>query len=189
MSPPALTPPRWPSEILYTNTQKYHSSVTEDVRLQLRNSAQQLAKSQRSSGVRREQRSPVIIMRIKDEHHPANGQCGLFAAKKLPPRSHIIDYVGEVHCDERVESDYDLSLLRMQDGLNVGVDATKMGNEARFINDFRGITERPNVYFCESLDQTGKMCMSVWSGPDVIKKGDELLVSYGKGFWKARKPE
>jgi SET domain-containing protein len=126
-------------------------------------------------------------MRITHNTHPAKGQFGLFAAKKIPPRSYIIDYVGEVHCDDRPGSDYDLSLLRLQDGLSVGVDASTMGNEARFINDFRGIANRPNAQFQESVNTAGELCMSIWSENETIKKGDEILVSYGKGFWNARK--
>lgn len=132
------------------------------------------------------QRPPVIIMRIKDENHPAKGQYGLFASKKISPRSLIINYIGEVHCDDRPGSDYDLSLLRLQDGLSVGIDASKYGNESRFVNDFRGVAERPNVYFHESVNEAGEISISIWSGSNAIKKGDELLVSYGKGFWKAR---
>ena len=177
-----MAPSRWPPEISFINTQQYHSSVTAAIRSQLRDSAQKLTSTQRRDG----QRSPVVIMRIKNDKHPAKGQHGLFAAKKIPPRSHIINYVGEVHCDERSTSDYDLSLLRLQDGVSVGVDASAMGNEARFVNDYRGVAGRPNVFFREGLDEVGEMCISVWSGTDVIKKGDELLVSYGKGFWKAR---
>jgi hypothetical protein len=28
--------------------------------------------------------------------------------------------------------------------------------------------------------------MSIWTGPHPIKKGEEILVSYGKAWWKAR---
>lgn len=31
--------------------------------------------------------------------------------------------------------------------------------------------------------------MCVWSGKDGIGKGDEILVSYGKGWWDARMTE
>jgi hypothetical protein len=109
----------------------------------------------------------------------------LFASKKIPPHTHIIDYVGEVHCDDRPDSDYDLSLYRSQE-VNVGVDARVMGNEARFINDFRGIRDRPNAVFVEGRSSLGELRMSVWSGADGVDKGDEILVSYGKAWWRAR---
>lgn len=61
-----------------------------------------------------------------------------------------------------------------------------MGNEARFINDFRGVAKKPNARFQERRNEKGELCMSVWSSSETIKKGDEILLSYGKGFWKAR---
>ena len=128
----------------------------------------------------------MAIKTISVDGHPAKGQCGLFATKKIPPRSHIIDYVGEVHCDERPHSDYDLSLYHGRDGISVGVDASRVGNEARFINDYRGIAARPNAIFEERRNHAGELCMAVWSGSEEIKKGQEILVSYGKGFWAAR---
>lgn len=43
----------------------------------------------------------------------------------------LITGLGEIHSDERVDSDYDLSLHRFQDGTSIGIDASSMGNEAR----------------------------------------------------------
>ncbi|KAI0343968.1 hypothetical protein BDW22DRAFT_1355202 [Trametopsis cervina] len=181
MSP--TTPSHWPSEITYINSPRYHSSVTKEVRSQL-DGAMSPVKTSQPGG--RAQRPPVVIKRIVEDGHPAKGQFGLFAAKKLQARQHIIDYVGEVHCDDRPDSDYDLSLLRLPNGIAVGIDASKAGNEARFINDFRGIADKPNALFQEGRDDSGALSMSVWSGNEPIKKGSEILVSYGKGFWKAR---
>lgn len=39
--------------------------------------------------------SVVVIRRISSPEHPASGQLGLFAAKKIPPKTHIVDYIGE----------------------------------------------------------------------------------------------
>lgn len=108
------------------------------------------------------------------------GQFGLFAAKKIPSRTHLLDYLGEVHCDDRPSSDYDLSLYRSSDGLvSVGVDASTMGNEGRFVNDYRGIRAKPNAQFEERRIENGELRMSVWTGSEVIKKGEEILVSEG----------
>ncbi|CAJ0879079.1 19312_t:CDS:2 [Entrophospora sp. SA101] len=55
------------------------------------------------------------------------------------------------------------------------------GNEARFINDYRGISKKPNAIFHEYIDlNTGMVNMGVWviSGIGKIKKGSEILVSY-----------
>lgn len=128
----------------------------------------------------------VRIKRVTDPGHPACGQHGLFAHKKIPPRSHIIDYIGQVHCEKRPDSDYDLSLYRSQDGVNVGIDARDMGNESRFINDYRGIQGKPNAEFVEYRTAGGELRMSIWALGETIKKGDEILVSYGKSWWRSR---
>lgn len=171
-------PPRWPTEIQYLRSQRYHSSVPEKIRARLCPKTQQ--------GHTSFTPPPVAIKVIVAEGHPAKGQRGLFATRKIPPRSHILDYVGEAHCDERLSSDYDLSLYHSPDGISVGVDASRAGNEARFINDYRGVATRPNAIFEERRNPCGELCMAVWSGSEGIKKGQEVLVSYGKGFWQAR---
>jgi SET domain-containing protein len=145
----------------------------------------------------------VRITPINTTSHPANGQCGLFAAKDLKPGLFILQYLGEVHAtssdsapgtDPHAESNYDLSLDRE---LGIGIDADKKGNEARFINDYRGIAERPNAEFKEIWDERRKeRGMGVWVLPEGksgkgkgkgVRKGEEILVSYGKGFWGTRR--
>ena len=127
----------------------------------------------------------LVICPIESHAHPAVGQYGLFAAKKIPPRTFLLDYLGEVHCEERA-SDYDLSLYRSNEGTNIGIDARFMGNEARFINDFRGISDRPNAFFVDRRTDSGELRMSVWSGKEGIKKGSEVVVTYGKSWWSSR---
>lgn len=154
--------------------------------------------------------SLVKISLISSSTHPAHGQYGLFAAKDLKPGKFVLQYLGEIHpsagssaetvettpdisnVDRHSKSDYDLSLDRE---LGIGIDADRMGNEARFINDYRGISDRPNVEFKEIWDERRKeRGMGVWvlvegkSGKGKgVRKGEELLVSYGKGFWTARR--
>ncbi|KAH9937423.1 uncharacterized protein B0H18DRAFT_970515 [Fomitopsis serialis] len=172
-------PPHWPDGVLYIAESQYHSSVPADLRLEL------CRKGTSPSGKQSSQRL-TVIRRITETSHPACGQLGLFAAKKISPHTHIVDYIGEVHCDDRPESDYDLSLYRPSSGLNVGVDARRMGNEARFINDYRGIKSKPNALFEERRAEGGELRMSVWTSGDPLRKGEEILVSYGKGWWQAR---
>jgi hypothetical protein len=93
--------------------------------------------------------------------------------------------LGEIHCDDRPESDYDLSLHRIQDGTSIGVDARVMGNEARFINDYRGIRNRPNAEFVDGR-RSGELRMGIWSAGEAIGKGEEIVVSYGKAWWLNR---
>ena len=99
--------------------------------------------------------------------------------------SYYFILLGEIHCDDRPESDYDLSLHRIQDGTSIGVDARVMGNEARFINDYRGIRTRPNAEFVDGR-HSGELRMGIWSAGEAIGKGEEIVVSYGKAWWLNR---
>jgi SET domain-containing protein len=139
----------------------------------------------------------IRITPITEPTHPAYCQYGLFAAKDLKSDSFIIFYLGLVHAqsDADLDSDYDLSFDRE---LGVGIDSAAMGNEARFINDYRGIDDAPNAEFREvwvamgngkSEKRMGVFVLSAGrSGKRAkgIGKGREILVSYGKGFWKER---
>ncbi|KAF7437119.1 hypothetical protein PC9H_003953 [Pleurotus ostreatus] len=170
-------PRHWPENVQFIDKYHYHKSVPQTVR-----SFVQGDRTRQTNA----SRPPVVIRAIASPSHPANGQFGLFAAKKIPPDTHIMDYIGEIHCDDRPNSNYDLSLYRYPDGLSVGIDASVVGNEARFINDFRGVQPRPNAVFTEKRNGDGELRMSIWSSKDVIKRGDEVLVSYGKAWWRAR---
>ncbi|CAK7270271.1 hypothetical protein SEPCBS57363_004019 [Sporothrix epigloea] len=160
--------------------------------------------------------SPLVeIHAITDPAHPACGQYGLFTARHLPAGSFILPYFGVYHrgnvavgrhgqgtnLHNKKESDYDLWLDRDAD---VAVDAERCGNEARFINDYRGTGKpRANAEFREVWDpRRGERGMAVFvlpatkrllqkavSGTGGIAKGEEILVSYGKGFWEMRQKE
>jgi hypothetical protein len=120
----------------------------------------------------------VQLKQLYLQSKQAIGQFGLFAAKRIPPQTCLLDYLGEVHCDDRSSSDYDLSLYRTPDGsVSVGVDASAMGNEGRFVNDYRGIRIKPNAQFGERRCDNGELRMSIWTGSEVIKKGEEIVVS------------
>jgi SET domain-containing protein len=125
----------------------------------------------------------------------------------LKPGTFIIPYLGRVHpgTAEATDpnSDYDLWLDHDAD---LAVDASKQGNEARFVNDYRGVREKPNAEFGTAwCERWGQLCVGFWvldagkakakaSGKakvdkarqQGIKKGEEILVSYGKGFWGER---
>ncbi|KAF2031924.1 hypothetical protein EK21DRAFT_62151 [Setomelanomma holmii] len=139
----------------------------------------------------------VKISLVSDKTHPAYGQHALLATQHLPPDSFILPYLGRVHDQADVDStsDYDLSLDR---DLGIGVDASVMGNEARFINDFRGVATAPNAEFRDILVSTGNNKAEKRVGVFVLSAGksgkrakgiglgQEIVVSYGKGFWTER---
>ncbi|KAF2157002.1 hypothetical protein K461DRAFT_9137 [Myriangium duriaei CBS 260.36] len=149
----------------------------------------------------------VLIRPITSQAtHPANGQNGLFASAHLAPGSFIIAYVGRVHTDAPSDtdpaSDYDLSLDR---DLGLAIDAAQTGNEARFINDYRGVADAANAEFKDCWVQMPaateggrrkwerRMGVFVLSAGKAgkrargIQPGQEILINYGRSFWKERK--
>ncbi|KFH40963.1 hypothetical protein ACRE_083260 [Hapsidospora chrysogenum ATCC 11550] len=140
----------------------------------------------------------VKIQPIQEPSHPANGQYGLFAARDLKPGAFILPYLGRVHGGgggTDPHSDYDLWLDRDAD---IAVDAGREGNEGRFVNDYRGVKRRPNAEFGAAwCERWGQLCVAFWvvGSPgkkgrlEGIRKGEEILVSYGKCFWEERMAE
>lgn len=173
-------PKNWPAHVQYLTAPRFHSSLSRD--------ALSFLKGGRSNDIPLPSAPPSLgnVRPILDTSHPAHGQHGLFATKKIPPQTLIVEYIGEVHSDERPTSDYDISLYRFSGGESVGVDATAMGNEARFVNDYRGIRPKPNAQFVDRWTAGGDLRMSIWSLTVGIRKGDEIVVSYGKSWWTAR---
>jgi hypothetical protein len=188
----AILPRGWPQDVQYLTQPQYTSTVTTAIR----QNVNLVGSGASAIPVPSSPCQLVSIKAVSDPAHPAHLQSGLFAAKTLEPNSLIILYIGLVHSsvDTDPESSYDLSL---DSSLGIGVDATKMGNEARFINDYRGIAEKPNAEFKDVWVRVGhgverRVGVFVLGGKGRekgIKKGQEILVSYGKGFWNARKGE
>jgi hypothetical protein len=183
-------PKAWPKEINYLNTLTYTSAITPEIK----HSLHQAPSNDTIIPEPSNPSSQVLIKRISVTTHPAFNQNGLFASKTLPPASLIILYLGLVHgsTDADPTSSYDLSF---DAELGVGIDAQRMGNEARFINDYRGIAEKPNAEFKDvwirkangTIERRiGVFVLSGKGREKGIRKGEEILVSYGKGFWKAR---
>ncbi|KAG0223796.1 hypothetical protein BGW42_005534 [Actinomortierella wolfii] len=118
--------------------------------------------------------------------HPVLGSYGLFACQPLRPGTHLLDYISEVAPDHVANPDSDHTLYLMRD---LNLDASFKGNQARFVNDFRGIRpyeQGPNLGWDLYVDRrTGQVRM----GGKVLKRiraGEEILCTYGKGFWRSR---
>lgn len=204
------SPPHWPTNVAYT-PRSLISPTFSPSQLRYINSRATSTSTLRSLPplpLCSHPKDTVRIKQITDASHPAKGQNGLFVVRAVKPRTKVIDYVGVIHSrtppatrpdwvDPHEKSDYDLSLIRcmstpLEPGeeptlIDIGIDADKHGNAARMINDYRGIGPKPNVEFRQVWDEdTGWARMEVWSLSDGLRKGDEVLISYGKGFWTAR---
>lgn len=197
-------PKNWPEHLPYLTSPAYSPSLSKSQLQSLRakpTSADHSGRHEIPRDLKPGPSANVKITPISDPKHPACGQAGLFATRPLPPGSLILPYLGEIHPSDsalHASSDYDLWLDRSGD---VAVDAARMGNEARFVNDYRGVpgAVRPNAEFCEVWDvRRGEKTMGVFVLPmgkkekgkgGGITKGQEILVSYGRGFWGKRREE
>lgn len=188
-------PTNWPANIRYTTRNIYSKEIVPAVLEQITGqttaalaNANPRVPAQTAKYVANV--AGVKIKKIGDKTHPAYNQCGLFAAKRLKPGSHVLDYMGIVHTGEESNalSDYDIALGRYKvvDSVGekvfveIGIDAMTVGNEARMVNDYRGIGTKPNVKFDEHVVQ-GEYRIGIFVMDKEIKKGEELLINYGKG--------
>lgn len=202
-------PKNWPSDIPYLRQPTHSPAIAPELLSRLNTPTRATAALPKHAHASLPQPNPsVAIARIDDLRHPANRECGLFATTNLLPGSLIVPYVGHLHTDSPADSDpdsrYDISLDRE---LGLSVDAAAAGNEARFVNDFRHIADGPNAEFRDFWvrfddkggGDAGPARWERWVGVFVlptgksglrrlgIRRGDEILVSYGKGFWSQGK--
>ncbi|PVU84711.1 hypothetical protein BB559_007451 [Furculomyces boomerangus] len=120
--------------------------------------------------------------------HPAYPYFGLFATRNLKPDELITPYYGFVTTveDSDDSSDYCLRLNCL------AIDANTIGNLGRYVNDYRGILDKPNAEFREFINldynrvEMGIFVMKSKNAKSGIKKNTEICVSYGKSFWKTR---
>ena len=77
----------------------------------------------------------------------------------------------------------------------LSVDASAYGNESRFLNDYRNTGRYPNVEFKLRRDARGELRQGVYvklkkesRDPNFVGVacGEELLVSYGRSYWRSR---
>jgi len=126
----------------------------------------------------------ILVEKINDPTHPCDGQFGVFANVDMKPDFYIGEYTGKVLL--QVEQPYSHYLVDFSNPHSEGcdkvwVDALKEGNETRFINDARNTNRPYNVTF-KKMFLDGIMRVFVQVILD-IKKGTELLVDYGDGYW------
>lgn len=190
-----MPPPKgWDPRLPYLISPTHSKLVTKDQLASLKTNCPSLP--QIPSQATQAPYPAVKITPITTPTHPANGQSGLFATRPLKPGAFVLLYLGNLHPEgdpSAASSDYDLWLDREA---GVAVDAQRCGNEARFVNDYRGVGARPNAEFREVWSaRHGLRCMAVFALPEGkrekkgsggVRKGEEILVSYGKGFWGHR---
>lgn len=120
-----------------------------------------------------------VEIRELEDSHPLSGQLGLFAANNFQMFDIVGEYTGEVFEGDG-GSEYATYLEERTKKYALGVDATKEGNECRFINHFANIAEEPNVVmkitYVDELPRVMVVCRKD------IEVGEELLFRYSEEF-------
>ena len=167
--PPLVRGGEWPAEVRYTNNYHWGEDVPPELRAQYR-----------PARVRQRAARPcrrTFSARITEPSHPAVGENGLFAAIDLPCGAWVIDYVGAITlgANEDRSSDY---VCDFGEKSELALDAKTVGNEARFVNDYRNTGKRASVEFRLRRDALGEMRQGVFvCAKEGVTKGEELLIS------------
>jgi len=120
-----------------------------------------------------------VEIRQLEDPHPLSGQLGLFASQQFEMFDILGEYTGEVY-DGEGGSEYATYLEDRSKKYALGVDATREGNECRFINHFQNIAEEPNVVmkitYVDELPRVMVVCKKD------IEVGEEILFRYSDEF-------
>lgn len=178
--PPSVRGGSWPADVRYSNDYVWGDDITPA-----------LTAAYRPSAPRRRAPAPcartfVAIIPKDAAQHPAAGQGGLFAARPLAYGERVIDYVGAVCLGEHEDrsSDY---VCDFGERSELALDAKSVGNEARYVNDYRNTGRKPNVEFRTRRDGRNELRQGIYVVDKAgVAEGDELLISYGQSYWRSR---
>ena len=179
---------KWPSSVEFSNNYRWDSSVSSKIKDKYCPDLVRVRTNRLSRN--------VYFKRITDTDHPAYGEFGLYCAlpNGAPPGTWLLDYVGHVTLGENQDKQSDY-VSDFGEHSELACDANTFGNEARFLNDFRNTGCHPNVEFNFRRDKNGELRQGVYvklkkdskvEGFDGVKQHEELLVSYGKSYWRSR---
>ncbi|MCH9616726.1 MAG: hypothetical protein SP4CHLAM5_02610 [Chlamydiia bacterium] len=110
---------------------------------------------------------------------------GVFAKEDIPPYSVLCHYVGVVIPTKNLKAAHD-STFSFEHFPKYSIDAMNKGNWARFMNHSDLGTKANNVTVWEYYSEDGPKIVFT-SGSKGIKKGAQLLYSYGEEYWEDRK--
>ena len=123
----------------------------------------------------------VEIRRINNISHPVNNHFGLYATKEWEPIEIVGQYTGELKTGD-VGGRYVASITPYTTHSLYHIDAENIGNEMRFINDYRGISSEPNVKLTSTFIDRLPRVIVITIKP--IHIDEELLLDYGEDYWK-----
>ncbi len=122
---------------------------------------------------------------IKKSKLPNAGK-GLFTKKEIPKGKRIVEYKGKLRAWKEVKHLDGINAYLMYINRNAVIDALPaVSTFGRYANDANGFGKMPGLKNnCEYVSE-GKKCYIESIRP--LEKGDEILVSYGKDFWRLQR--
>lgn len=107
---------------------------------------------------------------------------GVFAKTYIPPYSILHHYAGIIKPDKKISSKSD-SAFMFSDFPSYSIDASQAGNWTRFMNHGKEKGKHTNVVAWEHYSRWGPRIIftASWKG---VKKGEQLLYSYGEKYWE-----
>ncbi len=109
---------------------------------------------------------------------------GVFAKEKIPPYALLIHYGALLRLDKDIGLNND-STFSFSDFRKYSLDAQHVGNWARFMNHGDDEEGDVNVIAWECYTPEGPRIVYT-AGSQGIKKGAQLLYSYGDEYWDSR---
>jgi SET domain-containing protein len=109
---------------------------------------------------------------------------GVFAKENIPPYSTLHHYTGIFRLDRKISVRHDSTFSFNKFSL-FSIDAMKAGNWTRFMNHSDEKNPKTNVIAWELYLEEGPRIVFT-SGSHGIKKGAQLLYSYGEIYWKTK---
>ena len=110
---------------------------------------------------------------------------GIFAKEAIAPYSTLHHYAGVLMIDKEINPEYD-STFSFTHYKTYSINAMKKGNWTRFMNHGPEGHPKTNVIPWEYYHPNGPRIVFT-SGRFGIKKGAQLLYSYGDAYWENRK--
>nr|NGX50825.1 hypothetical protein [Chlamydiota bacterium] len=109
---------------------------------------------------------------------------GVFAKEAIPPYSTLNHYTGLLMVDDDIKEEHD-STFSFTDYKTFSIDALKYGNWCRFMNHCAEREANNNAIPWEYYHEDGPKIVFT-SGSRGIKKGEQILYSYGDDYWKEK---
>lgn len=107
---------------------------------------------------------------------------GVFAKEDIPPYSALHHYAGVMKREGSLPNSND-SVFSFTEFTRYVIDGKGQGNWTRFMNHGDVQDEKTNVVVWEHYTEDGPRIIFT-SGAHGVKKGDQLLYSYGDQYWE-----